>query len=75
MILCSCTGATDRDVREDTARGREAGTRCGGCRAAVDEERGRLVLEAFRRLLGGMHPGPTRDRLKHATHGYLYGRR
>ena len=32
MIVCSCTGATDKDVKEQSERGRKAGTLCGTCR-------------------------------------------
>lgn len=35
MIVCGCTGATDRDVRCGNSIGRAAGTRCGGCISLV----------------------------------------
>lgn len=53
MIICSCTGLTDREVRAAARRGvetigeierySEAGSGCGGCRSALE-----AVLEETR---------------------------
>lgn len=39
MLVCHCFGVTDRELRAAVRRGDEAivaGSKCGGCRPAVD---------------------------------------
>ena len=60
MIVCQCTGVTDRTIRKavrdgasnrnDVVRACTAGNTCGGCVPAIDE-----IIEAERRRI--VRPG------------------